>query len=445
MKKTLSKIDRRQFLRGTVNGAAITLGLPILDCFLNTNGTAWASGGSLPPCFVTWFQGNGLTPGLWEPKSTGDKGYSLPEMMKPLDPFKSKLTIFTGMAARLAGHSLQVHVSGWQVLTQGGITKNSDMPSLDTLIGDHIGKQSRFRSLEVNASGTAVSYSRRSASSVNPSENSPLKLYGRIFGSDYVDPNKADFKPDPALMVRRSALSAFGEQRQSLLKTVGANDRVRLDEYFTSLRELENQLDQSLRKPEPMQACVAVDQPPETKTGMLMDTALENHKLFAQLVAHAFACGQSRIANVIFAEAGSTLRSANSTMVFHNYTHEELPDPQLGYQKMVAWFMARGIEAFGTFLQTLDSVREGPRTLLDRSAVMFMTDHGHAKNHSLSNVPVMIAGDADRRLKPGLLINAQNEPLSRIGLTLQRAFGMPVSGWGTEANATTQIFTEMLA
>lgn len=444
MKKKLPPVGRRQFLRSSMNGVAIGLGLPMLDCFLNESGTAWASGSSLSPCFATWVQGNGLTPGLWEPKGLG-KDYTLPEMLKPLDPFKPKLSIFSGLTARLGGQSPQVHITGWQVVTQGGATKNSDLPSVDTLIGDHIGAQTRFRSIESNASGTAVSYSRRSVSAVNPSEVSPLNLYTRIFGPGYVDPNKSEFKPDPALMVRRSVLSNYGEQRLDLLQRVGASDRVRLDEYFTSLRELENQLDQSLRKPEPMEACVAVEPPAETPKGMLIDTALENHKLFAKLVAHAFACGQTRVANVVFAEAGSNLRSASSTMTYHNYTHEEQFDAQLGYQKVVAWFMSQGINAFATFLQTLDSVREGSGTLLDRTAVLWVTDHGFAKLHSLANIPVMIAGSAGGRLKSGLHIKAANETVARVGLTLQRAYGMPVASWGADANATTQVIPEILA
>src|SRR5690348_13592367 len=120
MKKILPVVGRRQFLRTTVNGAAIALGLPVLDCFLNENGTAWASGANLAPCFATWFQGNGLTPGQWEPKSEpGKSGYMLPDLLKPLEPFKSKLTVFSGMSAPLGGHPLLAHVSGYQILLQG--------------------------------------------------------------------------------------------------------------------------------------------------------------------------------------------------------------------------------------------------------------------------------------------------------------------------------------
>lgn len=443
MKEILPSKGRRKFLRTTMNGAAITLGLPILDCFLNQNGTAWASGASLPPCFTMWVQGNGLTPGLWEPKSTGKGGYTLPELMTPLDPFKSKLTIISGMTARLGGHSPKTHTM--QVFTEGGITQDSDLPSLDSLIADHVSARARFRSLEANASGNTLSYSRRSASSINASEPSPLSMYTRIFGPGYVDPNTSDFKADPEMMVRRSVLSYFGDERQSLLKTVGAGDRIRLDEYFTSLRELENQLDQSLRKPEPLEACVLPEKPQETAKGTLIDAAVENHRLFAQLIAHAFACGQTNVANLIFAEGGSNLRSANSTMTYHNYTHEEANDPVLGYQKVVAWFMSQGIGAFATFLQTLDSVREGPGTLLDRTAVLWVTDHGFAKLHTWSDIPVMIAGRAGGRLKSGLSIQAPNETLARVGLTMQRSFGMPASSWGTEANFTTQVFSELLA
>ena len=67
----IQELSRRRILRGMLGGAAVTVGLPFLDCFLNANGTALASGAPLPTCFGTWFWGLGLNPGRWEPKQIG--------------------------------------------------------------------------------------------------------------------------------------------------------------------------------------------------------------------------------------------------------------------------------------------------------------------------------------------------------------------------------------
>ena len=93
----MTKIDRRTVLRGLLGGTAVTVGLPVLECFLNTNGSAYAAtGNALPPCFGTWFWGLGLTPNRWKPATTG-VGYTLPEHLAGLEPIKQKINLFSGM------------------------------------------------------------------------------------------------------------------------------------------------------------------------------------------------------------------------------------------------------------------------------------------------------------------------------------------------------------
>src|SRR4029450_12500830 len=106
-----------------------------------------------------------------------------------------------------------------------------------------------------------VSYSMPAGSTVNPSEVDPIQLYKRIFGPEFKDPNAAEFKPDPAIMLRQSALSAVRDERDALLRTVGAADRARVDQYFTSVRELEQQLGLMLQKPPPAESCVVPKEP----------------------------------------------------------------------------------------------------------------------------------------------------------------------------------------
>src|SRR5271156_3332891 len=90
------EIGRRNVLRGMMAGAAVNVGLPILDCFLNSNGTAFASGTPLPVCFGTWFQGLGYNPGFWEPKTVG-ANYEMAPQLQALTPLKHKINIFSGL------------------------------------------------------------------------------------------------------------------------------------------------------------------------------------------------------------------------------------------------------------------------------------------------------------------------------------------------------------
>jgi len=426
-----------------LGGAAVSVGVPLLDCFLNSNGTAMAGGAPLPLCFTSWFQGLGYAPGYWEPKTVG-AGYEFGPQLRALTPMKDRINIFSGMKAYLDAHFAGAHGSGPQCILQGGVADNA-LPSLDQIVADAIGSKTRFRSLEVSCDGDQESLSRRSASAINPSEPSPLALYGRIFGPDFKDPNAADFTPDAHVMVRRSALSMVKEERDTLAGDLGASDRVRLDEYFTSLRELEKRLELELQKPEPLAACKVPAKGDQATPGLVIDDARANHRLFAGLLAHAFACGQTQVAAVKFSGSLSNLRKPGSQQTFHMYTHEESIDPKVGYQVNVEWFSNQCAESLLEFARALESIREGDQTLLDRSIVMYSTDGGYARTHSTDNIPMMTIGRASGRLKTGVHVSAPGDTAARVGLTVMQALGVPIGTWGAESNRTSKTITEVLA
>ena len=443
----LKSLSRRRMLRGMMNGAAVTVGLPLLDCFLNTNGTAMADGAALPLCFTSWFAGLGFQPGFWEPKKAGT-GYEMSEQLQLLKPWQDKINIFSGLQVMLDGKPNSAHSSGPQANLNGDVPRGSNpiAPSFDTLIADVIGTRTRFRSLEASCEGTQQSYSNRGGSVINPSEVSPVKLYGRVFGAEFVDPNAADFKPDPKLLARLSALSAVSEERATVMRALGTADRQRLDEYFSSVRNLEHQLTLSTEKPAPLEACrVPKKLVEEGPIGPEVNTALANNKLFANILANAMACGQTQVANLLFTPSTSTLRTEGSVQTFHMTTHEESIDAQLNYQKIVWWFQQEVIKGYIEMLKAMESIKEGNGTLLDRSVVMYSTDSGSARVHSTDNMPFILAGKANGRMKTGMHIRAQGDAVTRVGLTVQQIMGVPVSAWGTESNRTSKHFSEIMA
>ena len=442
--------SRRNVLRGMMAGTAVTVGLPFLDCFLNSNGDAQADGQALPVYFGTWSQGLGFTPGFWEPKGIG-ANYENNIFLKPLDPIKHKVTVFSGLRAFMDSNPLNPHGSGPAVCLSGGHPKGGfSMPTLDTIIADSVGTTTRFRSLEIACDGTDGSQSARSATSRNASESSPLAFYQRLFGPEFKDPNASEFTPDPMVMARQSVLSSISERRVSLNARLGASDKARLDEYFTSLRGLEQQLALRLEKPQPIVGCSVPHTEGEedaTTHGTMISDAQRDHRLFSRLVAHAMACDQTRVVNMMFSGGGggSPLRRPGSSMTFHVSTHEEATDPQLGYQPQVGWFMTQVSTAIAEYFMTLDSFKIGDKTLLDRSLIMYSTDVGRAQIHSQENLPMFLAGGAGGRVKMGLHVPASGQTCARVGLTAQQVMGVPVSTWGTESNMTSKPFTEILA
>lgn len=443
---------RRSMLRGMMRGSAVVVGLPLLDIFLDGNGEALAAGAPIPTRFGTWFWGCGVNTARWFPSKLGEN-YDIKEELRPIAPYKDKVSVFSNFNCILDGKPNLVHWSGVMATlsgsapNKGGVTGGTaEAPTIDCLVADHIGQGTRFRSLEVACTGqSGVSYSMRAGSTVNPSEVDPIKLYRRLFGAEFQDPNKGDFKPDPNIMLRQSVLSSVKEDRDDLIRSLGAADRQRVDQYFTSVRQVEQQLGQLLEKPAPAEACLVPKEPGKAELGPTWDVAMNTHDLLAQLLVMALACNQTRVFNVALSNAGSNLRKAGDPVSFHELTHEEPVDEKLGYQPAATFFIEKSMETFASMLKYMDSVPEGNGTLLDHSLLLATSESNFAKIHSVDNLPIMVAGRAGGKWKSGQHINGGGGPSSRVGLTIQQVLGMPVTSWGEGAMATAKPIAEVMA
>jgi len=430
MRRTIS---RRTVLRGMLGGAAVSVGLPLLDCFLNGNGTALAQGAPLPLRFGTWFWGCGMNPDRWVPAAEG-ADYDLPPELEALADVKQHVSVLSGFNTVLDGRPNLPHWTGVMATLTGSVPRvepEVPAPTLDTLIAARIGTSTRFRSLEVNATGVpGQSYSRESESIVNASTVSPLELYTRIFGPEFFDPSEGPFVPDPKTVLRQSVLSAVREDAARLERQLGSHDKQRLDQYFTSLRQLENQIAVSLMPPD-LAACRRPSAPEGENPGTELAQAQSTHRLMTELLVFALLCDQTRVFNMLFSWGTSELRKSGAQTAHHQYTHDELVDQALGYQPEATAFVLESMDAWAWFVDRLASTPEGDRTLLDNCLVLAHSESSFAKSHQVTTLPVMIAGRAGGRLVPGLHVRGNGEPVTRIGLTVQQTMGLPVSEWGT--------------
>jgi hypothetical protein len=441
-------IRRRNVLRGMLGGAAVSVGLPFLDCFLNTNGTALASGAALPVRFGTWTWGCGMTSARFVPRTTG-ADYEITPELQAIAPLKKKVSLFTGFNVQTDGRENKGHQTGPVTIRTGTAPSGTvfyERPTIDILISDVIGTDTRFRSLEMAATGNPEhSYSVRSAGVVSPAVPSPAALYERVFGPDFQDPNSGTFKPDPRIMVRNSVLSAVKDEREDFVNGLGAADRARMDQYFTSVRQLEQQLDLQLQKPEPLGACSIPQEGEQMTPGTEITAVSHNHKLMAMILAHALACNQTKVFNMVFSDWTSSLRRQGSSETAHATTHNEPNDAKLGYQVEVSWFVEQAMNGWGTFLTTLDGIPEGAGTLLDNTIVFAHSDTQFARAHTIEGIPMMVAGSGGGRLKTGLHMAGNGEPVTRVGLTLQQVMRVPVNRWGTGSMETSKPVSEILA
>jgi hypothetical protein len=443
-----SFLSRRRVLKGMLNGAAVTVALPLLDCFLNGNGNAFADGTPLPVRFGTWFWGLGVAHKVFVPKKFG-ANFDLPEEIVALAPVRDYINVYSGFDTFRDDVSNLCHFTGWVIQMSGSAPPAfGDKPgeSIDITVANEIGRQSRFKTLTATATGDPhITYSYENEATPTTPEWSPTQLYTRLFGPEFQDPNAKEFKPDPKTMVRRSVLSVVTDDIKRVQARVGTADRARVDQYLTGLRHIEQQLDQQLTRPEPRAACKSPTAPQEdgSMAGTVEMTAAR-HRLLTDLIAMALACDQTRVFNMSYADAQSSTTRPGYEKPHHTCTHEEPVDEKLGYQPNASWFTRRAMEEWAYYVGAFSKIKEGDGTLLDNVLIYAFTDCGYARVHSLDNVPMFTAGRAGGRIRSGLHIDGAGSPAVRLGLTAMRVMGLNAKEWGTKSNRTTQSISEIL-
>lgn len=439
-------LNRRAILRSAFGVIAAGLPLPVLDLFLDGNGTAFAATGApIPTRFGTWFWGLGLMPGRWIPAQTG-AGYVMPDDLHRVKAFRDKMTILSGFNVPLDGASNNPHNTGVTAVRRGlANIADMDLPSFDVAIADRISRGNRFGSIEIACTNDpSVSYSGRSVGAPNPSEVDPVALYNRLFGVGFKDPNGGKFVPETADILQKSSLSATMEQQRSLMKKLGAEDRARLDQYFTSVRQVEDQLAVQMLPPAPAKACIVPAKPSSREPTTLVSDVLATHKVMVDLLVLGLACNQTKVFNIALTEASSPLRTPDNPTGYHQMTHEEPIDPKLGYQPHCAQIADLTMGAFNDLLTALDGIKEGDATLLDHSLVFAHTDVSNAKSHDVNGLPIFLAGTASGKVRSGLHIDGRGDPITRAGLTMQQVMGVPIGNWGTKSLEASKPISEIL-
>ena len=194
----MTNFNRRRVLRGMLNGGAVTVALPLLNCFLNSNGTALANGTPLPIRFGTWAWGLGMNKDIFVPKKVG-ADFDLPEEISMLAPIRQHINLFTSFNGFRDSAPNLCHKTGWIISRSGMAPMNQDdLPgeTIDVTIAKKIGGTTRYQTLTATATGDVRdSFSYENVNSVNVADWSPIQFYTKLFGEDFQNPNAAEFKP----------------------------------------------------------------------------------------------------------------------------------------------------------------------------------------------------------------------------------------------------------
>lgn len=430
------KLHRRTLLRGLMGGAVVGVGLPPLEAFFNTSGTAYASGEGLPKRFGLFFWGNGIHPAKWTPSGEG-AGYVLSEQLAALEPVRSKLTVVTGMSVKTGNTT--PHWSGPAGFLSGSpVDSNGDdvtfrAPTIDQVLAQELGQDSRFKSLQIGTvPREGVSFN--GPAGRNPPEASPRRFFDRVFGAGYIAPG-TEPKLDPKLRLRRSVLDGVKDDADRLKARLGSADRRRLDQHLDGIRELERRISRLEQSPPSLAACAIPAAPNESYPeidGRPQLSAIS--RAMADILAMTLACDQTRVFGNYFSYPVNNVLFPGARAGHHQLTHDE-PGEQPSVDAIVKMIMGE----LAYFLGALEKVEEGDGTLLDHSLVLCTSDVSFPRTHSLEEFPILLAGSASGAIKTGIHYRSPSaENTSKVILSVLRAMGLRRTEFGTEGGHVTE-------
>lgn len=391
--------SRRHLLRGVLQGSAIFVGLPFLQRFAG-RGSAQACGEGLPKRFGVFFWGNGNRPDRWTPTSDG-ADWELSEELAPLINVKSKLAVVSGLSVKVP--NLLPHTSGAGGLLSGmapiseGGTESFAGPTIDQVIAAEVGGDTLFPSLQTGATDcSGESWNGRD--SRNPPETDPYTLYERLFGPTFREPGEEGIV-DPTLGLRRSVLDAVMGDIGSLQARLGADDKARLDQHLTGVRELETRLARLEEDPPSLESC---GRPATEPLASYPDVdgrpqISARNRIIADMLAMALACDQTRVFGHYLTDPVSNPLFPDATAGHHNLTHDEGGD-----QPEVHAITTQIVAELAYLLEALDAVPEGSGTLLDNCCVLGCSEVGLGQTHSIDDVPIVLAGGLCGALQTGI-------------------------------------------
>jgi Protein of unknown function (DUF1552) len=431
MSKSLS---RRTVLRGV----GVSLGLPLLDAMI----PAFAAPSPKAPCrMLVNYVPNGMVMRDWTPGSSG-AGFTLPRILQPMQPHRDRIIVIEGLEQHFGwpngdgtgdhARAASTYLTGVHIRKTGGADIAAGI-SMDQVAARQTGSRTRIASLELTCedgrmtgacdTGYSCVYSNniswRSASAPGSPEVDPRAVFEALFGPEDADPALR------ASARRRdsSILDWVLDQTHTLETTLGPPDRAKLDEFLTSVREIETRIRTAQTQPRP------------TATSMTRPTAipaeLTGHlRLMYDLLRVAFQTDSTRIATLMVGREGS-LRSYDEIGVpesHHPITHHQ---GRADLIEKVSLINRHHVQLFSEFVESLARTPDGDGSLLDHSMILYGAGLADGNSHQHDHLPVMLAGSACGTLHTGRFIQtAPQTPLTNLYVSMLARMGVEVEKLG---------------
>jgi hypothetical protein len=440
---TQGHIPRRTFLRGL--GTAVAL--PMLNAMVPAKALANLSAAGKPPIRMGFlFVPNGVHMQEWTPQATG-ANFDLPRVLKPLQAHRRDLLVLTGLTndkgrgngdgagdhARSAGS----FITGVQPLKSEGAEIRAGV-SADQIAAKAIGDQTRFASLELGTesgrqagkcdSGYSCAYSNniswRDAATPMAKETNPRAVFERLFGNQLAgEMSESQAKRQ---RYKKSILDFVLEDARSLSAKVGGQDKQKLDEYLTAVREIETRIQRAEKDYQDQTGFLADYQRPAG----IPDSYEDHMRLMGDMMVLAFQADVTRISTFMLANEGSNksypfinVREGHHTLSHHGNDADKL--------EKISRINEFHIRQFNYVLGRLKAIPEGDGCLLDNCMIVYGAGISDGNRHNNENLPVIVAGGGGGTLQSGRHIRYHNEtPMANLMLSMLDRMGAPIARFG---------------
>ncbi|QDV27895.1 DUF1552 domain-containing protein [Aureliella helgolandensis] len=421
------RLSRRTLLRGA--GAAV--GLPYLQAMLPGRDAVGAEVSSAPARMGMFYFGTGMNMRQFTPQDEGED-FTASRILKPLEPMRGKFTVLSGTyLAEGGGHE------GAYPFSTSIARGEKQQISPDQVAAKVIGKETRFSSMQLSVD-RGTNYGSQALATISwneqgvplAAENDPTAMFDRLFRPNSPEQTAAEVG---GLNRRRSVLDLVRSDAKQVNARLGQADRQQLDQYFTSLRELEQQLERRIAwadrpKSEPKLDGLhgRFEQPmkgPEGNGEYLYD---DYAKMMYDLIVLAFQTDSTRVVSYVVRKelSGGVYPEFNVSNGYHALSHHGNDPRNLDeLAKVDAIYMTH----WAYFLKRLSEVKEGEGSLLDHTVLGLSSGMGF--EHSRDNLPTILSGGQGLGVRHrGHLRLDTEQPLASVWQTMLERVGVPVGG-----------------
>ena len=416
---TRKHLGRRHFLQGS----GVAIALPMLGAM----SPSFSATRKAPRRFVAMNAGLGFHAPNFIPDTEGSD-YEAPLYLQKLAAHRNDFTIFSGLS-HPNSNGANGHTSELTWLTSAprpGLAGFKNTVSLDQLMARHVGAATRFPSLTLGTNGQSLSWT---ANGVQiSSQTHPAKLFRQLFVNGSQDDVAKEIKD---LDRGRSILDTVLGEARMLNKKLGPRDQEKLDEYLTSVRDLEVRLQQNkqwARRPKPD---VDFAEPRDVAD---RNDILAKQRLMYDLILLALQTDSTRV--IAFSLGGMNAVPSNIPGVktdWHNLSHHGKEAAKIEELSIIE---AAEFEVFSEFLTKLKAIQEPGGHLLDHTAILYGSNLGNASSHSWRNLPILLAGGGYKHGHHAAHDKVNNTPFANLFVPLAQRMGLEVDKFGSSTKST---------